>query len=307
MVTGMEQGIRKKINGRVLYNELMRKHTSFRIGGPADILVEPWNLDDLRNCLRLSIDTGMPLLVIGKGTNLLVRDEGVRGMVVNMQSRRLRNIYRDGRAVIATSSVSLKEFVDFCAEEGLTGAEFFSGIPGTVGGAVATNAGARHYMIKKEWHSAGGLVEEIKVMCLNGETRLLGKNDLNFRYKALDLADCVILEVKFLLKEALRDTVFNECRKFLERKKATQDITAASAGCIFKNPPGIDESAAGLIDKCGLKGLRIGGAAVSEIHANFIINTGKASASDVTELMSAVKTKVNDRFGVELVPEIKIV
>jgi len=303
MITDIKEGIK----GEVRYSEPMDRHTSFRIGGPADIWIEPADLDDLKACIRISTDKRIPLLITGGGTNLLVRDEGVRGVVVSMRSPSSKNIRRDGRSVTVTSSVTLMEFMDFCVAEGLGGAEFLSGIPGTVGGAVATNAGARHYEAREKWQSIGGLVEEIKVMDYAYEERLRGKKELIFSYKTLGLADCVILEVKFLLTEAPREGILDEYRRFLGRKKATQELGAASAGCIFKNPPDTGRSAAELIDSCGLKGLTVGGAAVSKKHANFIINTGKARASDVTELMGVIKEKVKDKFGVQLTSEIKIV
>ena len=136
MITKIEQDIKGKIKGTVLYNEPMSRHTSFRIGGPADIWIEPRDLDDLKCCVQLSSDKNIPLFVIGSGTNLLVKDEGIRGIVLNMRAPALRNIHRNGVGISAASSVTLGELLDFCSKEGFGGMEFLSGIPGTVGGAV---------------------------------------------------------------------------------------------------------------------------------------------------------------------------
>ena len=218
MTTGIERGIKERIRGRVLYNEPMRRHTSFRIGGRADFWIEPADTDDLKNCIQLSRDSDIPLLIIGDGTNLLIRDEGVRGIVVDMGNRALKCIRRDECTVTATSAVALREIVDFCTAENLAGSEFLSGIPGTVGGAVATNAGARHYEDTKEWHSTGELVEEIKIMDYRGNIHLLGRKELDLHCKALDTTECVILEVKFLLSRATRDNILHERQRFLKRK-----------------------------------------------------------------------------------------
>ena len=283
MIAGIEQDIKEKIKGRVLYNEPMSRHTSFRIGGPADIWIEPEDASDLKNCIRLSRDKNIPLFVIGGGTNLLVKDEGIRGIVVNMLAPSLKNTYQDERGISATSSVTLGELLEFSSMRDFGGIEFLSGIPGTVGGAVATNAGARHYEIREKWLGIADFIEEVKTM------------------------DSIILEVRFLLTKSSKEFILNECRKFLKRKKATQELNAPSAGCIFKNPPDFNKSAGEMIEECNLKGLKIGGAAISKKHANFIINTGGARSGDVTALIGIIKSKVKGRFGIELFLEIKIV
>ena len=190
MIAGEEQDIKEKIKGRVLYNEPMSKHTSFRIGGPADIWIEPGDISDLKNCIQLSRDKDIPLFVIGGGTNLLVKDEGIRGIVVNMLAPSLKNIYQDERGISATSSVTLGELLEFSSMRDFGGIEFLSGIPGTVGGAVATNAGARHYEIREKWLRIADFIEEVKTM------------------------DSIILEVRFLLTKSSKEFILNECRRF---------------------------------------------------------------------------------------------
>jgi len=163
MITDVRKGIKDAIKGRVSYDEPLKNHTSFRIGGPAEIWIEPLDEEDLRRCVNFSVENNIPLFILGCGTNVLVKDEGINGIVVNMTSSSLKKIYADADEVTATSSVRLAELLRFSYENGLGGLEFLSGVPGSVGGAVATNAGARDYNNTAEWHSAGDVIKEIKV------------------------------------------------------------------------------------------------------------------------------------------------
>lgn len=307
MTEKIKFNIQKNIKGRVQYNEPMKRHTSFRIGGPADIWVEPLDVDDLKRCIQISKDNNIPIFILGNGTNLLVRDEGVRGIVINMLTPALKNIYWGNRKVSVTSSITLREFLNFCSKKGLSGLEFLAGVPGSIGGAVLTNAGARHYDEIERWHSIGDFIEEIRVMNYDGEINVLGGRQLSFGHKSLNIKDCIILEARFVLNRTTAKDVINVTRRYLKRKKETQDLNTPSAGCIFKNPVGVEKSAGKLIDECNLKGARMGGAAISGRHANFIVNTGNASSRDVISLVEMVKQKVKDRFGIELSLEIKIV
>jgi UDP-N-acetylmuramate dehydrogenase len=307
MIVNIERDIKKRIKGRVAYNEPVKNHTSFRIGGPADIWIEPKDVEDIKNCIQLSRNKDTPLFIIGRGTNLLVRDEGIRGMVIDMSTPLLKKIYADNREVNAASSVTIAELLNFCRDNELAGLEFLAGIPGTVGGAVTTNAGARHYNEKDNWCNIGDYIKEIKTIDYNGKINILDKSDLIFEYKSSNLKDCVLLEVKFLLTKAARENIINERGKFLRKKKETQELSLPSAGCIFKNPSDSRRSAGELIDECGLKGAKSGGAEISRKHANFIINAGNASSGDVISLMDVAKKKVKGKFGIEFSPEIKIV
>lgn len=295
------------IKGKVLYNEPMKRHTSFRVGGPAEVWVEPDNLDDLRTCIMTAKERNMPVFIIGGGTNLLVRDEGVKGMVISMTSPNMRKIYYGDVRVDVTSAATLGQFIRSSANNSLGGLEFLAGVPGTVGGAVAMNAGARHYGKKGVWASIGDFVEELKLMDYDGNTDILTKKELNFGYKSSGLKDLIITEVKFLLVKEDKEDILNEYKNFLKKKKATQDLSLPSAGCVFKNPAESGQSAGELIDKCGLKGRRIGGALVSRKHANFIVNTGGATSEDIINLIDVVKKEVKDKFGIELALEIEIV
>ena len=283
MFTGIEESVRDKIKGKIIYNEPMSKHTSFRIGGEADIWIEPQDLDDVKYCIQVSRYKNIPLFIIGGGTNLLVDDLGIRGMVINMLAPPLRKMYCKGSRITATSSVTLRKLVDFARQAGLGGLEFLSGIPGTVGGAVATNAKARHCEDREKWFTIKDFIEDIKSI------------------------DFVITQVRFLLTEASKADILSKCQKYLERKRLTQELKLPTAGCIFKNPPDFSKSAGELMDECGLKGFRIGGAEISKKHANFIINTGSACSGDVTALIDLIKNRVRDKFDVELSLEIKIV
>ena len=303
----MKVALKEEIKGKILYNEPMWKHTSFRIGGPSDVWIEPEGIDDLEKSIRLARDKDMSLFIIGGGTNLLVNDKGIRGMVLDMSSSRLKDISSIGNIIQASSSLTLAELISFSSKSSLSGVEFLIGIPGTLGGAIATNAGARDYRTTEKWHSVGDLIKEIKVMDYEGNTRTLTKEDLKFGYKKANLEDYLILDVKICLKKKQRDFITSSCREFLKRKKETQELRLPTAGCIFKNPDNFPKSAGELLDKCNLKGESVGGAEVSRKHANFIVNKGSARASDVTALMDIMKLRVKNKFGIELSPEIKIV
>jgi len=295
------------IKGEIRYSVPLSKHTSLQIGGPADIWIEPHDTEDIRNSVLFCRKNAIPFYVIGKGTNLLVRDEGIRGAVINMHMPQLKYIVEDGRHIIVTSSTLLSELLRYAIEHSLIGVEFLSGIPGTVGGALTSNAGVRNIEKGSEWCSIGDITEEVTLLTLTGDTKLLTKNQLNFSYRRLGIEKGIILKAKFSLTKAPKKSILKGCREYLDRKKISQDLSSPSAGCVFKNPEGITESAGKLIEKCNLKGMAVGGAQISARHANYIINKGGARASDVLELMDIVKTKVMDAFGIELLPEIRIV
>ncbi len=307
MNEAFKEEIKKIAGGRFLFDEPMSGHTSFRIGGPADIWFEPEDIEGLRDCLIYARGAGVPVFVSGRGTNLLVNDAGIRGLVINMGSPTMKEISTEGAGLTASSAVSVSEFLDFCGDNGLGGAEFLEGIPGSIGGAVMTNAASRHYEKREVWHSIGGFVEAARIMDYGGSIRILQKDEIEFAYKHTGIEGLILLDIRLLLRSSDREEAGRERRKYLEIKKRTQDLSAPSAGCVFKNPPGIDKSAGMLIDGCGLKGARVGGAAISERHANFIVNRGGARAGDVTALMELAVNKVREMYGIELSPEIKIV
>ncbi len=299
--------IKDLIKGKVLYNEPMKRHTSFRTGGPAEIWIEPDDIDSLRSSLLAAKDSNMPVLVVGGGTNLLVGDAGINGMVISMTSPNLKKIYRGDFKVSVSSSVRLAEFLRFLANHNLSGLEFLAGVPGTVGGAVVMNAGGRHYAKKEIWHSIGDFVEEIKGYDYGASKQIFAKHELNFGYKSSGLKDLVMTEIKFLLGKNDKEKIVKECSNYLKKKRVTQDLSLPNAGCVFKNPQAPAVSAGELIDRCGLKGRRIGGALISWKHANFIVNTGSATSLDIMELIDIAREEVKKRFGINLELEIQIV
>ncbi len=307
MIAESARDIQAHIKGKVLYNEPMKKHTSFRVGGPADVWVAPDDAVDLRTCFMLAKDKNMPVYIAGGGTNLLVRDEGIKGMVISMTSPEMKKVYYGDKRAAVMPAMRLGEFIKSCAENNLGGLEFLAGVPGTVGGAVAMNSGARHYEKRNAWKGISEFVEEIKVMDYEGTADVLLKKDLYFGYKSSGIGRRVITEIKFLLNKEGKEGILGEYNNFLKTKKSAQDLRSPSAGCVFKNPAGYDMSAGEMIDKCGLKGRRAGGAVISEKHANFIINTGGAAAKDIMALIDIVRLEVRTKFGAALELEIEIV
>ena len=300
------------IRGEIRFNELLSKHTSFRIGGPADVLIYPEDISDIKNILTFCNSHNTPVTVFGKGTNLLTSDKGIRGVVLNLEHG-LCGIKIKGERITCGAGALLSKLLKQAARKELTGLEFAAGIPGTVGGAVSMNAGTkeirnppenlRDEIRNIEYVSIGNLVESVKVIDTKGNISELGKNDLHFEYRKSNLSEYIIVEVKLKLKRGEKKEINDRISRLLEHKKSTQVLDIPSAGCIFKNPDG--HSAGRLIDEAGLKGLAIGNAQVSEKHANFIVNNGNASAQDVLELIKKIKLTVFEKTGVKLEKEIK--
>jgi UDP-N-acetylmuramate dehydrogenase len=298
------------IKGEIFLNELLSKHTSFRIGGSADAWVYPEDILDIKNILMFCNNYNIPVTVLGGGTNVLISDKGIRGVVLNLE-RGLCDINIKGERITCGAGALLSKLLKQAAKEELTGLEFAAGIPATVGGAVCMNAGTTEIRNPKseirniEHVSIGDLVESIKAIDTNGNVSELGKDDLRFGYRKSNLFEYIIVEVKLKLKIGSKKEINDSVSLFLEHKKSTQVLDIPSAGCIFKNSDG--HSAGRLIDKTDLKGLAVGDAQVSMKHANFIVNNGNASAQDVLELIKKIKKQVFDKTGVKLEEEIKII
>lgn len=283
---------------RLRTQEPMSRHTTFKIGGPAKIFFEPERMEELADALHRYRQQGQSIYILGGGSNLLVRDEGVDGVVIALhKGAAFQHITIEGCKVKAGAGVSLPKLVKMMANIGLSGLECLVGIPGTVGGAARMNAGGKHGTI-------GPLIESVFVMHSDGHTERIERDKLLFGYRSSNLKDFVILEVVLLLKEESPALVFEHTRAIYEEKKRTQPLYEPSAGCVFKNPPG--QSAGALIDKAGLKGTTVGGAMVSEKHANFIINRGGATASDVLKLIDLIRERVSKIFNISLELEIEI-
>jgi UDP-N-acetylmuramate dehydrogenase len=281
--------------GITRHNEPLAGHTTFHIGGPAEVFVEPHDVEELRDVVRFSNEMGLPVLMLGRGSNLLVSDEGVRGIVV--VTRRLSRVRRHGSVITAESGVSLPKLVNMAVRWGLGGLEALVGIPGTVGGALAMNAGGKYGMI-------GSLVHSVTVIEPDGALRPVRREELLFGNRASSLKDAVVAEASFELSEAPGQVLSDRARAIIEEKKRSQPLSARSAGCIFRNPPG--GYAGALIDRAGLKSQRVGGARVSSKHANFIVNSGRASARDVLGLIEVVRRRVAERFEVRLETEVEM-
>lgn len=301
------------LGDRVRFDEPMRLHTSFHIGGPAQIWAEPADREELRRLVALAQMEELPVTMIGGGANLLVRDTGIPGVVINLNSPAFRQAVIEGTTVTVGAGVGLDRVLALTREAGLAGCEFLTGIPGRVGGSVRMNAGTRaplHHGVTG-WDGAGGframsdVVTRITVLRHDGTLALLPAEAIGFGYRRSGLNGDIVLEATLALTQDDPSQIADRCAALMAYKRATQDLSAPSAGCIFKNPRG-RQAAAWLIDRAGLKGLRVGDAVISPRHANFIINAGAAKASDVLALIDAVQYKVLQEHGVLLELEVQV-
>ena len=276
----------------------MARHTSFGVGGPADAFLLPAGLEEVRAACRLLAGREIPILPLGDGTNMLVSDAGWRGAVICL-TRGLRAISLRDAAGSAEAGASLSVLSRQCQRAGLSGMEWSCSVPGTVGGAIRGNAGA----FGGETFDRLRTVETLDVR--TGETRLLDKADLPHAYRRADLPPgLLILRGTFDLEGDRPDEIEARMEEILNKRKATQPLYERNAGCIFKNPPGA--SAGLLIDRSGCKGLSVGGAVVSDLHANFMINRGGATASDALSLIERIRDRVRRHADVELETEIRV-
>jgi UDP-N-acetylmuramate dehydrogenase len=289
----------KPLLSDVLSDVPMKNHTSFGIGGNADVLAMPETAEELINIYNTCKEKDIPLVVLGGGANVLVSDEGIRGVVVF--TSKMNKIQVDGNKICAQAGARLSALADAACTAGLTGLSFASGIPGTVGGAIYMNAGAY-----------GGQMSDVVTRTVflnkNGEQCELNGTEHDFGYRRsyfTDNPDCVILETSAVLKYGHALDIRSEMDDYFERRRSKQPLSQPSAGSTFKRP--LKGYAAALIEQAGLKGFAIGGAVVSEKHSGFIVNRGEGSFADVMALIEHVQKKVAEQFGVELEPEIKII
>lgn len=285
------------IRGQLLADEPMSRHTSLKVGGPADLFAIPEDTDDLVKLLRLLAAEGVPWLAIGRGNNLLVRDGGIRGAVISLERFNRIEAQGEGRIRAGAGAENLA-VVRFAQERGLGGIGFISGIPGTVGGAIRMNAGAY----------GSGILEwtESLTLLYDGSVREFSRDELEYGYRQLSLGGGdIILGALFRLEERDARQTEEEIRKDLELRRSKHGVGFPSAGSFFKNPAG--QTAWRLIDAAGMRGVRVGGARVSEVHSNFLVNTGGAIAGDFLELSGVVKKAVLTSSGVTLEEEVRIV
>ena len=286
----------QKTGSTVLADEPMSKHTTFKIGGDAELLIIPSSEEDLKAVLKILKQACVPFFMIGRGSNILVSDGGINGAVIKLGDD-FGTIKIENEKVSCGAGVGLSRLINKCAESGLCGIENLSGIPSSVGGAVFMNASSFGSAI-------GDTVEQVKALDMNGTEYLYAKNDCGFGYRnsVFQTNYRIISEVTVGLKKDLPEEIKSRIVSVISKKVSAQPLKYESAGCIFKNPPG--KRAGELIENAGLKGFVMGGAKVSEMHANYIINTGEAKASDVLGLIEKIRSCVKERFSVELEMEI---
>ncbi len=293
----------KKIKGTIRVSVPMIEYTSFRVGGKADYLAFPADVKDLQMVVRWCIREGIPYFILGNGTNLLVRDGGIRGMVIALSRGFLRIEKLEGEGedilVYGEAGESLGKLVEFCWKKGLSGLEFSAGIPGTIGGAIYMNAGAFGGEMKD-------VIDSLSLMDSRGNLIEKSKEELVFLYRSANLPQGeIVLGGKFHLRAEESPTVRSRVEKNLFCRKEKQPLDFPSAGSVFKNPP--QGSAGRFIEEMGLKGSRLGDAEISEKHANFIVNRGRAQARDILALIARTRERVYQEKGIWLETEIQVV
>jgi UDP-N-acetylmuramate dehydrogenase len=275
----------------------LAKRTWYGLGGPADYFIRPKNTKQLQKVVRLCNENAIPIHVMGLGSNLLINDEGLRGAVIKLETEQFAQIEFDGEEVTAWAGAELSKLVLTCVEKGLSGIETLTGIPGSIGGAVKMNAGGN-------FGDFGAVVETVTLMDSQGKIFKKSKPELVFDYRRTNITAKFILSARLKLNSADPEQIMRTVKEIWIYKKNNQPLNTKNSGCIFKNPRGV--SAGALIDRAGLKGLQIGGAVVSEKHANFIVAEKGCKSRDVMRLIEAIKQRVREKFDIELELEIEI-
>jgi len=297
--------------GRVLFDEPMSAHTSMGVGGRADALIFPDALDRLGALVSFLLREGVPYLPVGNGTNLIVKDGGFRGVLISLEALQGLEIRKRGPGSVAQGAndigirvhaqagVSFSALVDFSVRESLAGMEFCAGIPGSVGGGVQMNAGAWGREMKD-------VVASISILDADGRMKDISRKDLLFEYRRLELPEgAIITDADFLLVRGEKGAIRGRISEIAVARRERHPVAQRSAGSVFKNPPGCP--AGKMIEAAGLKGLRVGGAEVSQKHGNFIVNTGGAKAADVIALIDTIRERIRDTRGILLEQELKII
>lgn len=299
--------LRTELKATLRRNISLSSCCTMQVGGPAQYFADPATEDELIELLEFARTEAIPYVILGKGSNALFSDDGFPGLVISLLRYEQDKILFDAKTnrVYVSAGIFLYRFVLACRDNGLGGSEFLANIPGTVGGAVVMNAGfSRHAGQKNE---IGDLIEEVHLLSPKGEKEIRKRQDLCFRYRSSNLGGCIVLGALLQLWPRDRESIQFEIHKNFEYRNREQDLKHPSSGSIFKNPPAPLPSAGKLIDQAGLKGLRIGGAMVSERHGNYIINAGRAKSSEVVELIRKVQQAVFDATGIKLETEVKII
>ncbi|TWT51514.1 UDP-N-acetylenolpyruvoylglucosamine reductase MurB [Thalassoglobus neptunius] len=279
------------------YDEPLAPYTWLKVGGPAQIFIEPRTEAELEGVLRAVSDEGLPVRLLGGGSNVLVRDDGFAGVVIKLSGEEFSEITIEGNRVRVGGAAPLSHVISSVVGDGLAGLENLVGIPGTIGGAIKGNAGGRHGEI-------GQFVKSVDVITANGERFTRSGDELSFDYRTSSINELVVISAELEMPQEDPDEITKRMRQIWIMKKSSQPFSFQSAGCIFKNPRGL--SAGALIEQAGLKGTRVGNAEVSDRHANFIVTHQNATANDVLQLIELIKSRVHEVHGVELATEIQI-
>ena len=290
--------LRSVVRGKLLEDEPMSRYTTMKVGGPAEVMLIPADEADLMAAIGIAEKAQWPHRVIGVGSNLIVRDGGIEGLTILIRGT-MDKIVVDDENIRAGAGATLPKLANTAARNGLAGIEWAASVPGTLGGAVAGNAGA-----------FGGemadVVEEAAIRAPGGKVETYDKEKINFSYRNTNLpSGSVVLSAVLRLKKGVKEEIEARMSELMDKRKVSQPLREASAGSIFRNPSG--DSAGRLIDSLGFKGKRCGRAAISEKHANFIVNSGNASAADVIGLIEEISEAVRDRYGIELEVEVRII
>ena len=283
-----------------IFHAPMCEHTTFKIGGAADVLIFPSNTAEVVAVIKLINEFKIPRTILGNGSNVLVLDKGIRGAVIKFSDKFFGKIQVDGEKIIAGAGAKLKDVSNFAAENSLSGLEFAVGIPGSIGGAVYMNAGAYVGEMKNIVSKVTAISPDGKILSFNAD-----ELNLSYRHSIFQENDCAICEVELNLAHGNIDEIKSQMADFTLKREAKQPLEMPSAGSTFKRPKG--HFAGTLIDKTGLKGLKVGGAMVSEKHAGFVVNAGGATAEDVLNLINEVSRRVKEVYGVTLIPEVRII
>ncbi|MBL7197727.1 MAG: UDP-N-acetylmuramate dehydrogenase [Candidatus Omnitrophica bacterium] len=293
----------RSLKGKTKFNESLSRHTSFKIGGKASILFEPKDAQDLVNCLQRLKRLKIPYFLIGNGTNILIKDSDFDGVVIKLSSPFFKRISIKGNILTVGPGVSLRNLIKYLSKTKLSGYEFLAGIPGSIAGALVMNAGIT---INSKRQSIGDITHKVKALNKRGQISNLSRKECRFNYRRSNLNKYIILQAQLKLNKDKGTRTINRIKNFLSYRNKNQDCSLPNAGCIFRNPSRYI-STGKLIENCGLKGVRCGGAMISNKHANFILNFNRATANDVIKLINIVKKKVQDKFGIKLKEEIRIV
>lgn len=288
--------IQSFFHGRISVNEPLAPYTSMKVGGPADYYVEPLDKNDVVVIVEYLREQHFPFMMIGRGSNMIISDEGYHGAAINLESG-LSAVSMSGDLVMAEAGARLTKLVDFCIQNALQGMEWAAGIPGSVGGAVVMNAGAHGSEMKDH-------VVDVEVL-RGSQVQMIGKEQAGFSYRRSAFGSDVVLSARFLLSKGNTEEIRQKKSELIARRNATQPLSMPNSGSMFTNPPGT--FAARLIEQAGLKGKRIGDAQISEKHANFMVNLGSAKGSDILRLIDLVRRTVYQNAGVLLELEVKLV